>query len=333
MLIACGCTLSTTITVLQHREPDHAPFIEDYSRCCYSVQRHPDPYAWTWRIGWIELFNEEACREVQVWDCLESYGWQPAIQAIGPSQASEDDFRRALYECAQGTSLSGLVPPRLSGTALMAITERIYADDGILGSGRAIRSCLKQRQWRLIRGEGYLHPGGLEVSRSLILPPVIAEIADKFVPGNGSLLLDTAQGIHWRAKQPLRRPANTDEFTDFDRIDADNRGSIQDANDFITRLNRGKIEGKDDWRLPRISEVQSLANYATWSGMTVPGNTPRKILGLAWTGETDEAGTPLAVDLSNGSVHSLGTSRMYGALILPVAGHGWYAPHRTSTKD
>lgn len=332
LLLGAGCSPATTITVMQHGGDPAASFSADHNRCCEIVDksRSSELLGWSWRIALYELHNANAYRDVQVWRCLAGRGWQPAIQAIGPTRASEQDFRRALHECTVGTQLAGLIPERLSGAALTAIADHLLADDSIMGAGRAITICLNQRQWRLVRGAACLEPGRDAVARSLLLPPIIPEFAGKFAPAEGALILDTGQGIRWRKGQPSASRSAVPPG--IDQIDAECRGSFQDALNVVGALNRRQADGRSDWRLPRVDEAESLANYAFWSGMQVPGAKPRKILSLAWTGEKNSEGAPLAVDLATGRVVALGTEGMYCAEILPVSGAGWSSPPATGRE-
>ena len=325
LLTGTGCNPAMTITVMQHPELSTASFPAADARCRELITKVPQGAytGWSWRIGIYELNNPDVADEAYYWRCLMERGWQPVLQVIGPTRASEQDFRHALNDCLAGTPLVRLVPARLSGTALLAIVDRMQAHSGIFGDGSSALSCLQQRHWRIVREVGFLVPGRDAVARSVILPPIVEEFAGKFVDTGSTLLRDMGQGIHWRK---VRKQQNTTgrSTVAIELIDASCRGSFQDAEQLVASLNQIRADGHDDWRLPMIDEAQSLANYVAWSGLNVLETKPVRILGLVWTGEQGADRTPLAVDLATGAIVPLGSEGMYGALILPVAGRGWH---------
>lgn len=321
-----GCSPVTTITVVQHAEMAMASFPAENARC----QEYAEKVAmgadagWSWRIGIYELQNAEASREVQQWRCLTSRGWHPVLQVIGPTRSSAGDFRHALSDCLAGTLLGRMVPERLTGVALLAIMERMQATSDVFGAGTAALSCLRQRQWRIVRDAGFLVPGRDAVAHSVILPPTGEEVFRKFTDDGSRLIRDAGQGIHWRKVQMHQRMAVGRSALVVEQIDVANRGSYADAVAYVASLNRSNADGHHDWRLPWIDEAQSLANYLAGTGLNLLTAQPLNLTGLIWTSEQAADGTPLAVDIASSAVVPLGCDGMYCALILPVAGHGWH---------
>lgn len=321
-----GCSPVTTITVVQHAELGMASFPAENAKC----QEYAEKVAmgadggWSWRIGIYELHNADASREVQQWRCLTSRGWHPVLQVIGPTRASEGDFRHALSDCLAGTLLGRMVPERLTGVALLAVMERMLATSDVFGAGTAALSCLRQRHWRIVRVAGFLVPGRDAVAHSVILPLTGEEVYRKFTDDGSRLIRDTGQGIQWRKVRTYQRTAVGRTALVVEQIDASSRGSYTEALEYVASLNRSNADGHHDWRLPWIDEAQSLANYLAGPGLNLLMVQPIKLTGLVWTSEKATDGTPLAVDITSGAVVPLGCDGMYCALILPVAGHGWH---------
>ena len=91
------------------------------------------------------------------------------------------------------------------------------------------------------------------------------------LPLTGDLVLDQLTGLQWL------KNANPAEFP----------LSWQEALDYITRMNREKMAGRTDWRLPNRRELRSLMAFET-KKPALPADHPFEnvFLGWYWTSTT-----------------------------------------------
>jgi len=82
---------------------------------------------------------------------------------------------------------------------------------------------------------------------------------------HGALVLDTLTGLQWL------KNANPGEFP----------VTWQEAFDYISRMNREKVEGRTDWRLPNRRELRSLMAFETRKP-ALPANHPFENVFLNW---------------------------------------------------
>jgi hypothetical protein len=123
----------------------------------------------------------------------------------------------------------------------------------------------------------------------------------------GELVLDHLTGLRWL------RNANPAEFP----------VTWQEAFDYVFRMNREKMGGHTDWRVPNRRELRSLMSFDTLRP-ALPGKHPFEniFLGWYWTSTTAAIHPDYAW-----YVHMEGARMFYGRkdqyyLLWPVCGHG-----------
>lgn len=127
-------------------------------------------------------------------------------------------------------------------------------------------------------------------------------------------VLDNVTGLIWEVKSPEGSGLSQDSgftyswyseiFTSYSSEDLGECDSNCDTDSYIEKLNRKKLCGFDDWRLPNKIELQDLVNYSQSQPSIDRQLFPNTKGGFYWTSniDADDKNSIWSVDFGNGRV-------------------------------
>lgn len=330
LAVSTGCTaVHSTVTVYDLKQDKLNELRTEVMLCrAAGAKAIPDQTLFWWSAG---ILGVEHATSVATNNCLLSRGWQPKLQFAGSFKATPSDLEEALKKCGAEGGYAGLMAKaEFSGM----VAENIVTSAAKAENGSAVMNelsqCMASFGWRIIDKPPWIPPD--EAAASYVAEPIAENIADKFVVKN-QMIRDNGNSIYWMQENP-----------------EDSRGlDWHDARYYVAGLNKIRLHGFSDWRIPRRDEVASLLNFARWSAASDMAALLKKLGFNGVEGAIYWTSSPVSEDASGNGIWGvnfatreyvrLGRSKAFSANVIPVRGRGWGAKelelplHEPSDKE